>query len=285
MTVVLYPVLVMGGLGAVLSIVLLVAARRFAVRENPLVGAVEAALPGANCGGCGKAGCHAFAEAIVETRDATMFCPPGGKATSAKVASLLGMEASDREPPVAVVMCRGNREAASFVGKYEGVADCRAATFIDAGSKVCTYGCLGLGSCVRACAYDAIAIEDGIAVVHAAKCVACGACVNACPRGLIRMAPRDMRVFVGCGSHDVGRLIRSYCQIGCIGCKKCVKSCRFDAMRFDGNLAHVDHEKCTGCGACIADCPRHVIFGVGLPPEGVARAAGEQAAVVEGTKE
>ena len=264
---VLFPTLVLGGLGTALSVILLVAARKFAVYEDPLIAAVEDALPKANCGACGQAGCHAFADTLVKTRDTSLFCPPGGSETAVKVAALLGMEASTAEVPLAIVMCRGNAEAASFVGRYDGIDSCRAATLVDGPTKLCPYGCVGLGSCVAACDYDAIHIVDGIALVEDADCVGCGACVKACPKGLIRMGPRATRVVVGCVSHDMGKAVRGYCEVGCIGCKRCVKACKFDAMQFDDNLARVDHEKCTECGACIAACGRDIIFGVHLSEE------------------
>lgn len=269
---ILYPTLVLGGLGAVLSVILLVAARKFAVYEDPLIAAVEDALPNANCGACGEAGCHAFAAKLVETRDSSMFCPPGGASTSEHIAELLGIEASSQEVPVAIVMCGGKLGGASFVGRYEGLEDCRAATLIDGGAKLCPYGCVGLGSCVVACAYGAIHIEDGVAVVDEAECVGCGACVKACPKGLIRMGPRSVRVYVACVSNDKGKDVRGYCDVGCIGCKRCVKACDYDAMQFDDFLARVDHDKCTECGACIDACPRNIVFGVHLSTEAMARA-------------
>jgi Na+-translocating ferredoxin:NAD+ oxidoreductase subunit B len=268
----LIPAGVLGGLGALLSLILLVAARKFAVYEDPLVAAVEGALPNANCGGCGCAGCHDFAVKVVTTRDEKLFCPPGGKATSRKVGTLLGMTVEGKDPPVAVVMCRGGRGVATFAGEYGGLEDCKAAALIDGGTKACPYGCVGLGSCVRACSYGAITLQDGIAVVDAKKCIGDGACVKACPRGIIRMAPGPARVWVGCVSHDPGKTVRAVCAIGCIGCKACVKACKFDAMQFDNNLARVDHEKCTLCGACVAACTRHVIFDAGLSAEQLAAA-------------
>ncbi|MBN1772280.1 MAG: RnfABCDGE type electron transport complex subunit B [Deltaproteobacteria bacterium] len=269
---VLIPAAVLGGLGGLLAVVLLVAARKFAVYEDPLVAAVEAALPNANCGACGFAGCHDFATKIVATRDEKMFCPPGGKDTAAKVGSLLGMAVEGRDPPVAVVMCRGSRGVANFAGEYQGLSDCRAATLVDGATKVCPYGCVGLGSCVKACSYDAIVIRDGVAVVLPERCIGDGACVQACPRGIIRMAPRDVRVYVACVSHDAGAAVRKYCKVGCIGCKRCVKACAFDAIQFDRNLARVDHDKCTACGACVGTCPQKVIEEVGLVGEAHAKA-------------
>ena len=268
---VLVPALVLGGLGALLSTVLMVAARKFAVVQDPLVEAVEGALPNANCGGCGCAGCHDFAVKMVATRDEKLFCPPGGKATSEKVGLLLGLKVEGQDPPVAVVLCRGCRGVASFAGEYGGLQDCRAAALVQGATKVCPYGCVGLGSCVRSCSYGAIRIVDGIAVVEPKKCIGDGACVKACPRGIIRMAPSAARVWVGCVSHDPGKPVRGYCGVGCIGCKLCVKACKFDAMQFGDNVARVD-EKCTLCGACVAACPRKVIFDEGLLPEAQAAA-------------
>jgi len=265
--VILYSALVLGGLGALLSVVLLVAARRFAVYEDPLINAVEDALPGANCGGCGFAGCRAFAESIVRTRDADAFCPVGGRETAERIAGMLGMEVSGKEPPVAVVMCVGSLDGASFVGRYDGVMDCRAAAIIDGGERVCPYGCLGLGTCRAACQYDAISIIEGVARVDPEKCTGCGSCVKACPRGIIRMVPRGSRVYVACSSHDVGKLIRGYCRFGCIGCRLCVKTCEHNAVQFSDNLARVDPDKCTRCGQCIAVCKPKTIQGADLSPE------------------
>ncbi len=269
---VLYPALFLGGLGAVLSFILLLAARKFAVYEDPLVAAVLDALPNANCGACGYPGCRQFALEYVKSRDTNMFCPPGGREVAVKVAGLLGLEASPGEAPVAMVLCLGSRDKTKQIGRYEGLDDCRAAALIDGGTKVCPYGCLGYASCERACDYGAICMEDGLARVDGEKCVGCGACVAACPRGIIRMGPRGTRVWVACSSHDTGKAVRGYCEVGCIGCKRCVKVCPDDAMQFDDFLARVDHEKCTACGACIAACPRDTIVGVGLTAEALARA-------------
>lgn len=269
---VLYPALVLGVLGAVLSFVLLVAARKFAVWEDPLVAAVESALPNANCGACGFAGCHDYAVNLVKTRSETMFCPPGGKGTAEKTAGLLGIAASGKETPVAEVMCRGTAGVATCSGAYEGLSDCRAAQLVDGGTKNCPYGCVGLGSCVKACGYGAIEIRDGIAVVLPEKCIGDGACVKACPRGIIRMVPRSARVWVGCVSHDFGKTVKNYCSVGCIGCKRCLKACKFDAIQFDGNLSRVDHDKCTLCGACVAVCPQKIILDLNLSPEARATA-------------
>lgn len=49
------------------------------------------------------------------------------------------------------------------------------------------------------------------------------------------------------------------CAYGCLGLGDCVKACKFDAIHVVDGIAHVDPEKCTGCGACAAACPKSVI--------------------------
>ncbi|MBQ1905036.1 MAG: ferredoxin, partial [Bacteroidales bacterium] len=55
----LWTVGILAGLGFILALVLFLIAKKFKVEEDPRIDLVEKALPGANCGGCGFAGCHA----------------------------------------------------------------------------------------------------------------------------------------------------------------------------------------------------------------------------------
>ena len=128
------------------------------------------------------------------------------------------------------------------------------------GSKACNYGCMGFGSCVKACPFDAIHIVNGVAVVDREACKACGKCIAKCPHHLIELAPYDQKTFVGCSSHAKGKAVTTACELGCIGCKKCEKTCPNGAITVTDFCAHIDYEKCTNCGACKEACPRHVIL-------------------------
>jgi len=269
---VLLPAAVLGTLGGALATVLWVAARRFHVEEDPLIDIVEAELPGANCGVCGLAGCRAFAESLVSSRSPEMLCPPGGVPVSERVADILGIEASARHIPVAVVMCRGSHQSASHLGAYAGIKDCRAAAAIEGNTKLCPFGCVGFGSCARVCHYDAISMTDGVAVVDESRCLGCGACAEACPIELVEMVPRESRVYVACRSLDAGRQVKQLCSVGCIGCKKCVKACELDAITCPETLATVNQSLCSACGACIASCPKYTVVGVHLDEQARARA-------------
>ncbi len=246
-------VLSMGGVALVAGIILYIAAKKFAVFEDPLIGEVEALLPGANCGGCGLAGCHAFAEKIVETKDLNTYCPVGGSAVASKIAAALGLEATFSEKMVARVYCSGGIRAVK-VGEYQGIQSCAAMAINNSSDLVCPYGCLGLADCVKACPFDAIHMVDGVAVVDDAKCTACSKCIVACPRALIALTPYAKTVYVACKSPDPGAVVRKYCSVGCIGCKACVKACAFDAVTCDATLAVIDPAKCTECMACVAAC-------------------------------
>lgn len=247
----------MGGLGLLLSVALLAAAKRFYVYEDPRIGQVEEMLPGANCGGCGKAGCKSFAEAIVDGED--ISCPVASSAAMQAIAQLLGTELGAVEPVVAHVMCEGLRSAATFKGLYEGITDCRAAHLVGQVDRACSYGCVGLGTCVQACAFDAIEIYNHVARIIPENCVACGKCVEACPRELIVMIPKGRQVFIPCKSLDGGKTTTRVCEIGCIGCAKCLKVCPSEAIDFKGNLSRVITEKCTQCYECVVACPRDII--------------------------
>ena len=258
MTNIVSAVLVLFIMGVVFALLLGIAAKAFAVEVDERVPMVRDCLPGANCGGCGYPGCDGLAAAIVEGKAPVNGCPVGGAAAAAKIAEVMGVEADGAEPKVAHVHCNGGCNAIDKT-KYEGLQDCDAAMRVAGGPKECAFGCMGLGSCVKECAFDALHIVDGKALVDPEKCVACGKCVAACPKKLIDLVPKSKKVHVNCKNQDKGAQAMKVCSNSCIGCMKCEKTCKFDAIHVINNVAVIDYEKCKNCKMCSKVCPKNAI--------------------------
>ncbi len=240
------PVLVtsvvgLGALGATFGLILAFAAKKFAVQVDPRIEELEEILPGANCGGCGYPGCAAYAEAVVKGEDITK-CGPGGQETVDRIAEIMGLEVSKMVPKVAIVRCRGGDNEAKHKYVYEGIQDCNAAVLLDGGSKACEYGCLGLGSCVAACPFDAMAMGDNrIPIVFEDKCTGCGLCVEACPKGIMELVPINQTVYVACVSPLRGKDIKNVCSVGCTGCTLCAnpKFTPSGKVKMENNLPNI----------------------------------------------
>ncbi|MCL1829408.1 MAG: RnfABCDGE type electron transport complex subunit B [Oscillospiraceae bacterium] len=270
MNTVLFGVSVLGALGIVFGLILAVAAKVFAVETDERQEAIAAALPGANCGGCGFAGCSAYAAAIVLSSETPITsCAAGGKAAVNEIARIMGIEAEETVKKVALVKCSGTSGTAKRNFDYSGIYDCTAALRLGGGKgpNECPQSCLGMGSCVEACLYGAIEVKDGVASVNSEKCIGCTACVKMCPKKVIVMIPYSAKVTVACNSAQKGGILRKFCDIGCIGCKMCEKACETGAIEVVDNLAAIDFDKCTSCGKCAVKCPRHVIRSSGAATE------------------
>ena len=251
---------IVGGTGLFIGVFLGVAGKKFAVEVDPREEGVLEVLPGNNCGGCGYAGCSGLAAAIAKGEAEITACPVGGAEVAAKIGKIMGLEAGEQIHEVAFVKCAGSCEKAKQNYEYYGVHDCVMVNMMqNSGPKACNYGCLGEGSCVVACPFDAIHVVDGIAVVDKDACKACGKCISACPKNLIEMVPYDQKHLVVCNSKDKGKDVMAVCSVGCIGCKMCQKVCEFDAVTVEDNLAHIDPAKCTNCGKCAEKCPKKTI--------------------------
>lgn len=221
---ILSSLITLGGLGVIFGAILAYASKIFYVDKDPRIEEINELLPQANCGGCGFPGCSNYAEAIINENVSVNLCAPGGQDIVAKIAGILGVEAEASEPKVAVVRCQGAHGIAKDKFQYEGIEDCNAAVLVQNGHKACVYGCLGFGSCVSACPFDAMAMqENGLPVVFEDKCTACGNCVDACPKGIMELIPRSQEVFLGCVNQDAGKAVREVCSVGCIACALCTK--------------------------------------------------------------
>ena len=261
MDAIIVAVLLVMAVGFVLAVVLTIASKVFFVPVDETVANLRAELPGANCGACGFAGCDDYANALAENPElGTGLCPVGGAGVAAKLAEVLGVEAGSMEPQVAVVMCNGNADAAKTIMEYQGLSTCAAAKTMYGGLSACAYGCMGLGDCAAACPYGAIQVCNGVAVVNRELCVGCGICAKQCPNSVIRIAPAKNKVVVQCNSKDTGAKVRKACTNGCIGCKKCEKACKFEAVKIENNLAMIDPDKCKNCGLCAKECPTGAIL-------------------------
>ncbi len=260
MKTILLSIAVLGVLGALFGAILAFASKIFHVEVDPKQEAVRECLAGANCGGCGYPGCDGYAAAVARGEAPTNKCVAGGAEAAAKIAEVMGVSASDVEKMVAFVPCSGTIGHAELRFNYTGPEDCRAAMLFGGKSnKTCTFACIGLGNCVKACPFDAIHIVDGVAKVDRDKCVGCGTCVDTCPKSIIKLLPASQRVMPACGNHDKGAKVIKMCDNGCVGCTKCQRECPASAITMEENLPVIDAAKCVSCGHCVEICPRHII--------------------------
>jgi len=202
---ILFAVLSLGGLGLLFGIGLAIASKAFAVEVDPKVEKIRGALPGANCGACGFPGCDGFANAVSSGKAPVNGCPVGGSVCAEAIGEIMGVTTDAMNKKVARVLCQGTSCNANEKFEYTGITDCKAAAMISGGSKSCSYGCLGLGTCFDVCQFDAIKMVDGIANIDPDKCTSCGKCIDVCPKTVIKMVPYEQKVVVDCNSKEFGQ--------------------------------------------------------------------------------
>jgi Na+-translocating ferredoxin:NAD+ oxidoreductase RNF subunit RnfB len=259
---VLFPsIIALGSLGVLFGLGLGMASKVFAIKTDPKVDEIESLLAGANCGACGFAGCRNFAEALVKGKTGLKNCAPTETGSMRMIAKLMGQNLEEKEKEIAVVYCQGGLKETEKDFYYQGISDCHAALLFGVGDKRCQYSCLGYGSCVKVCPFEAIFINNnGLPVVNKEKCVGCGECTNICPRKIIKQARMKSVVHILCSSHDKGAVVRKICKVGCIGCARCVKVCPKEAISLTDSLAIIDYKKCINCGLCVKECPTKTII-------------------------
>jgi Na+-translocating ferredoxin:NAD+ oxidoreductase subunit B len=235
----------------------------FKVETDPKVDEVLAVLPGANCGGCGYLGCSDYAVAIVNENAPVNKCNVGGEPCTIKVACIMGVDPGTMAKSYAVVHCGSGLNERLMRTDYHGEKTCIGATQV-AGIQGCTYGCLGLGDCVKACKYDAIHVINGLATVDYKKCIGCGACVRVCPRMIIKVVPfnEESIPVVACSNKDSGKESKEVCEKACIGCKACSKIT--DIFIVEGSLSRSEYSAYTvskyeDALKASEKCPTHCI--------------------------
>ena len=257
---ILWPLIVLGGMGLVLGLGLAIASKIFEVKTDPNVEKIRELLPGANCGGCGFPGCDGFAKAVADGSADASKCVAISCDNLAAVGAVLGIEVKEGEKMVARVICRGDSENCVSKYKYSGISDCRAAAALAGGPSACQFGCVGLMTCGRVCPFDAIYLSDkGIAMVDEDKCTGCGVCVQTCPKHGIVIMPKEQSVYITCRTTNKGKAVTEVCKAGCIACGLCAKKCPENAITMVDNLPVIDYGKCTGCGTCAGVCPKSAI--------------------------
>ena len=263
LTAILSAFLVIAGMGLVLGLGLAIADRKLAVVKDEKLVELEGIMPGANCGGCGYAGCSAYAEAVFKGEAEIGHCAPGGAALAEKMGQIMGLSVDvHQERMVAYVHCRGNVDVTGQDFTYQGMDDCNAAYLLQAGPNACKEGCLHLGSCMKVCPAEAIhRDEKGFIVVDPDKCIGCQKCTTVCPTGVIRMVPASATHVVACNNHEPGGKVRKECKVGCIGCRICENNFPASGCHVVDFLSSIDYAAAHDqIGEAAAACPQKCII-------------------------
>lgn len=242
----------------VFGFLIMVVSKKFAVEVDEREEQINGCLAGANCGGCGRAGCQAMAKALVDGTGAIDDCPVTGKDQKKKIAEILGIEYAGGGESKIVVSCVGGdlaQNRSDYVGKHDCVYEC----MVMGGKKVCRTACLGDGNCSLKCPVGAIKVVNGVATIDQNLCIKCGACMRECPKHVINKIDGSAKVYVACSSHCKGKEVMDACKTGCIGCGLCARNCPQNAITMVDNFPVIDYSKCIGCKVCLAKCPRKII--------------------------
>lgn len=251
---------ILGGVGFLFASLIALTHRRFSVWEDPRIDAVVGLLPGNNCGACGFPGCRGFAENLVAGKTTPAICSVMSPDMREDVAGYLGVEVGAANLRVARLLCAGGSDVAIQQAEYQGLGTCAAAAAVAGGGKGCTWGCIGLADCARACTFDAIRMNEvGLPVVIPEKCTACGDCVEACPKDLFVIMPLEQKLLVQCKNLLDGEAATSLCSAACNACGRCAADAP-GIVSIRNGLAIVDYSHNElASPAATARCPTGAI--------------------------
>jgi Na+-translocating ferredoxin:NAD+ oxidoreductase RNF subunit RnfB len=254
-TVILYSILTITVIGFVCAALLSVASKVMAVETDEREEKALEILPGTNCGACGFPGCSGYVKALLSEGGAkTDLCSPGGISVLHRLSDMFGAPPGKMVKKFAVVHCRGGCGILHKKMNYKGIQSCVAAKQLFGGEGPCAFGCLGYGDCIPACPQDAICLDHGLARIDPRLCNSCGLCVKVCPNKLISMEFETEATVVMCKSIEKGAISRKKCANACLGCGKCVRECKSEAIKLVDHLAVIDYEKCDCCAHCAEIC-------------------------------
>jgi len=260
-------------IGIFFGIILSLAKKKLKVEKDPKIEKVLNLLPGANCGACGQPGCAGYATKIVTEGADPSLCPVADEKNLKEIGNLMGLTLEhNKNPLIARIHCQGGKAETTNKFIYDGPQICKAAHDLADGFKTCQFGCLGLGECVQACPFEAIYMgENQLPIVIPEKCTGCGKCVEVCPRDIISLLPQKIKVYVKCKNTEKAPKMKEGCQVGCIGCRLCVKACEEiqakvknpkvkSAIEVENFLAVIDYEHCLNCGKCALACQKQEVI-------------------------
>ena len=255
---------ILGSLGLIFGTLIAVLSKRLWVWEDPRIDAATAMLPGNNCGACGQPGCRGFAEALIAGVLQPAQCSVMSPDQASDVANYLGVDAGTAVRRVARLRCGGGSHKALRYAEYRGLQTCTAAAAVAGGGTACTWACLGLADCERACTFDAIFMNaDDLPVVIPERCTACRDCVDACPKDLFTLMPLDHKLIVQCRSLLEGAAADALCSAACNACGRCVVDAAPGLIHMDCGLATIDYSKNElARPSATTRCPTHAIVWV-----------------------
>lgn len=259
---ILFAFIILSVLGILLGLGLSFADKKLSVEKDEKLVELESFMPGANCGGCGFAGCSDYAQAVFSGTAKPGLCSPGGQVLADRMSDIMGLTKESVARNVAFVFCNASCEDTIKNFVYKGIKDCNAAGILFNGDVACKSGCLHLLSCKKVCNSDAIFVSDsGAIVVDKNKCIGCGRCVDVCPRHVIKLVPYDVNFLVACNNIEKGVETRKKCNKGCIGCKICETKFPDSGFIVNDNLASVDFQvhDLNQQNSAMETCPRKVI--------------------------